>query len=319
MAEDDDMRRGVQGGGGAPDVSAETAEAFKRLLRPLATAMIQQGIPAPAAYRLLKEAFVEAAEQDFTLDGTRATDSRVSLLTGVHRKDVKDIRTRSEPEPAALGGTLLATVIGRWLGDRANTDAEGTALPLPRSAETGPSFDALVAGVNKDVRPRTVLDELVFQNLVRIDEDTDTVHLLADAFIGRRDRAHLFHFFERNLADHAAAAAANLLRSDDGAPFLERAVFYNNLNPTSVDMLEEMARNASDAVLQELNRAALTHQTNDTDASQTETAHSGDTARERFRFGVYFYRERLDDADMGQKDQDAATPEGEPAPDGTDK
>ena len=85
------------------------------------------------------------------------------------------------------------------------------------------------------------------------------------------------------LHDHAAAATDNLLTRDGKAPFLERAVFYNGLSTESVDALEGSARRLALGALNELNAEALARQREDRDRP---------AARERFRFGVYFYRAR---------------------------
>ncbi len=258
---------------------------LRGLLRPLVKAMIAQGVTVPAVYRLLKEVYVEVAESDFALGDRRPTDSRISVLTGVHRKDVRAIREEGRPEASAAQRrvTAIASVIGRWLASPETTDAEGRPAPLPRQSggSDGPSFDALVASVSKDVRPRTVLDELVRQRLVALDPGTDMVTLRAEAFLGPADSEQKILFFAQNVGDHIAAATENLLAEGGEAPFMERAVFYNRLLPASVDAVETVARAQAAETLATLNRMAYARQQADLEAA-------GPT--ERFRFGVYFYR-----------------------------
>lgn len=93
-----------------------------------------------------------------------------------------------------------------------------------------------------------------------------------------------------NLHDHLSAAVANLLNHPERGQFLERAVFYNKLLPGSVDVIEGDARKLGDKVLNELNSLALRQQKIDDGKLE---------ATERFRFGVFFYREN-DDID-GEK------------------
>lgn len=265
------------------DRMATLTAALKVVLRPLVRVMIARGLTAPLLYRLLKEVYVEVAERDFRIDGERPTDSRISILTGVHRKDVRSFRE------AATGGTAshppranaLASVVGRWLARPDLTDAAGKPLVLPRQSETGPSFDGLVASVSKDIRARTVLDELLRQGLVTLSGDGERVSLDAEAVLGPADAEQRLHFFAQNLGDHAAAAGDNLLSEDTGERRLERAVFYNRLTPEAVDALEAEARAGATALLRSLNAAAH--------ARQSEALDRHD-AIERFRFGVYFYR-----------------------------
>lgn len=259
--------------------------AFKGLFRRLARVAIEAGLTAPMAHRLLKEALVETAEADFTLDGKRLTDSRISVLTGVHRKDIRAFRAEAGPDDGAGSGQrmgIVSTVMGRWIGDPDLIDEVGNPLPLPRHAEGGPSFDALVESVTSDVRPRTLLDELVRNGSATVDAESDTVSLTRNALISAATLDDGLFFLDRNVGDHVAALAHNITADQDQPPMIERAVFYNHLRPEDVDSLQAYSRERSVGLLEDLNRRAL--------AMQTQAAQS-DMPKDRFRFGVYFYRE----------------------------
>ncbi|MEM8818917.1 MAG: DUF6502 family protein, partial [Pseudomonadota bacterium] len=149
------------------------ASVLKTVLRPLVRVLIARGVTAPALYRVLKGVYVEVAEQDFALDGLRPTDTRINLLTGVHRKDIRAMRDADDSEAAARGAraNIMASLIGRWLADPDLTDDRGRPIPLPRQPqENGPSFEALARAVSTDMRPRTLLDELLAQGLVTLDD-----------------------------------------------------------------------------------------------------------------------------------------------------
>jgi hypothetical protein len=265
-----------------PTPSDALLAACRRILRPLVRVLIARGIMLPALVTLLKRVYVEVAADSFALDGRPPTDSRVSLLTGVHRKDVRALRESGAPAGSPPSPGIGASVVGRWLGDARYVPPSGQPRRLPRSAPAGePSFNALVAEVSADVRPRTVLDELERQGLVAVDADADTVTLLAEAFVPCQGDSAMLQLFAANLHDHAAAAAANLLAEDGRPVFLERAVYYNHLSATSVAELEREARERGIAALVELNALALARQ--DADATSPD-------ADQRFRFGVYFYR-----------------------------
>src|SRR6266481_10145317 len=103
-----------------------------RLLRPLVRLCICSGMTFPALAQLLRELFVNVAEHDFALEGKEQTDSRVSLLTGIHRKEVARLRGAGTPvneTPATL--SLTSAIIARWLAAPEFTDAKGD--PLPRT------------------------------------------------------------------------------------------------------------------------------------------------------------------------------------------
>ena len=60
-------------------------QALRAVLRPLVRLLLQNQLTYPAFAALLKEVYVELADAEFRLSGKRQTDSRVSLLTGIHR------------------------------------------------------------------------------------------------------------------------------------------------------------------------------------------------------------------------------------------
>ena len=84
-----------------------------------ARALIAKGVTAPDFYRVVKQTFVEVAEADFALDGERPTDSRISMLTGVHRRDVKAFR---DPDMAAALQDDIAGEAMQYLRPNTVTD-----------------------------------------------------------------------------------------------------------------------------------------------------------------------------------------------------
>ena len=105
---------------------------------------------------------VDVADREFRIPGKAQTDSRLTLLTGIHRRYVKTLREeiRREftiPPNASIGGQL----IGVWLSDERFLDSDDHPLPLPKSGDEHTlSFEDLVRTVTTDLRPRAILDEL---------------------------------------------------------------------------------------------------------------------------------------------------------------
>ncbi len=250
-----------------------------RLLRPLVRVLIRFGVTYPQCAALLKTVYVKTARDEFPAPDGKQTDSRISVLTGVHRKDVR--RLGAEPgDDFALPpeASLAAQIIGVWLGAPEFTDDEGAPLRLPRTVRPDAvSFESLIESVTKDVRARTLLDEWLARKLVAVDPD-DYVRLLQDAFVPDDRLDELAYYFGRNLHDHIAAAGENL--AADTEPRLERSVYYARLTPASVTRLRAHARRAGMAALTRVNRLALALAK--TDAVDPE-------ATKHMSFGVYFY------------------------------
>ncbi len=266
-------------------------DALRRILRPLVRFLIGRSIPFPAATEVLRSLYVEVASDGFSVEGKRQTDSRVHLLTGVHRKDVRRLReARNEPAAPPRKTSLTSVLIARWTTLDEYRDEHGRPRPLPRVADSGESFESLVRSVNTDIRPRVVLDEWERLGLVRVDDD-HRVHLRVEAFVPPKGSDEILHFLGRNARDHLAAAVHNVL--GEGEPFFERAASYDALTPESVAELRELASERGMDALRAVNRRAMTLQRRDS---------GKDGAVQRMGFGAYFFTE--DDARSGDEDDD---------------
>src|SRR5262245_35350401 len=188
----------------APPGSLITA--LRHLLRPLVRLLVARGFTYPMLADLLKQTYVDVADRDFRLGGEPPTDSRVSLISGVHRKDVRRLRgaappdEESVPESVALGAQLASA----WTTRREFLDAKGRPRRLARLASQGGkrSFEGLVASVSRDIRARSVLDEWLRLGVVELDKD-DHVVLRAASFVPARGFDEKAFYFGHNLHDHA--------------------------------------------------------------------------------------------------------------------
>jgi hypothetical protein len=279
--------------------------ALRQALRPLVHLMLARGITYPYLADLLKALFVEVAQQDFRLKDKPPTDSRVSLVSGVHRKDVARLRSelQSEDTPAPAVVSRGAQLVAQWLGSEKYLDENGAPLPLPRFASEGgaQSFEALVASVNSDIRSRVVLDEWLRLGVVHLD-DAQRVVLNTEAFVPAQGFEEKAFYLGHNLHDHACAAVHNLLgeaaaptggpRSGSARapakfqPLMERSVHYQSLPADQLPAIAKLAQQRGMQALLAVNKLAM--QTKE--AAEPESTES-QAPLQRMTFGVYFYTE----------------------------
>ncbi len=262
---------------------ALAAQAVATVLKPLARLMIDHGLQLPSMLELLKKALVDEAANAFGLVDKGSSDTRIALLTGVHRKDVKRLR---ETPAAQAGGTPMASVatsvVARWISEPRFLNADQSARTLartPRRRIPGePDFTSLVAEVSSDVGARAVLDELERLGVVELREDGYVV-LKANAFVPHEGLSESFHFLAANVSDHLAAAAHNLKPDRSGPPKLEQSAFSQGLSAEQAAQLQLLARRLwSDALRQFLQMATVAEQRSE----------AVDGPRYKVRFGVYF-------------------------------
>ena len=251
-----------------------------RVLRPLVGLLVRSGVTYPALAAALKRLFLEAAQQELQRQRMAPTDSALTLLSGVHRRDVRALlrgpRAVAEVPPSpSLAAEVVARIgwpISRW------SDGQGRPRTLPRGPGMPDGFDALVAHTtSQDLRPRAMLDELL--RLGVVDDTPQGVQLRHAGFAPRQGYAEMAELMADNLHDHAAAAAANLLGD---ANFLEQALYVDALTPESVQQLRDTARQAW---LQAL-PAVMAQAQQRFDADQPLPP---EQRRQRARFGVYFF------------------------------
>ncbi|WP_373018128.1 DUF6502 family protein [Thiomicrorhabdus sp.] len=255
-------------------------KAIKRILRPLVSLLLRQGITYTALIDLLKTTYVEVADQQFTLKGKKQTDSRISVLTGVHRKEVKRIREQeavpmeAKERKASLSAQLMAT----WLGHPDYLNENGQPKALPRNSEGNElSFDTMVRCVTKDVHPRSILDEWIHQGVVAIDRQ-GLVQLQESGYVPKEDFEEKLFFVGKNIGDHLSVVTHNL--TGEQAPMLDRAVYYGDLSENSVKELEAYARAGALELLTEVNQMASRLQYQDQQSDKNDHA---------MHFGAYFY------------------------------
>ncbi|QJR12667.1 hypothetical protein DSM104443_03759 [Usitatibacter rugosus] len=251
--------------------------ALARVLRPVARLLIAGGVPIQAASESLKRAYVEAAQRHFGEEA--GTDSRLSLLTGINRKEVRRLTTPAADEWGPESVTSFASAVyTAWTLREEWRGADGKPRALPLRGEG--SFDVLVKGVTRDLRPSSVLAELVRLGYAETGVD-DTVRPVGDAFLSQREFTDRLGPLAENLQDHADAAVANVLGASP--PFLERTLFGDELSEESAKVLHEEARAHWKRVHDELIARA--------DVLEAEDQRLGRPATTRIRVGVYVYVE----------------------------
>ena len=211
-------------------------KAVNLLCRPLVRLLIEKGVSFVQFRELMKELYVDVADKHFSLDDSPPSDSRIFVLTGVHRKDIKRIRQQAEHESQQItsSASLSGEIVARWMSMAQYLDNKGKPAPLQKSANKNePGFDQLVSSVSKDVRPKVILDEWLRLNVVRMKDDL--VILNQSAFVTSKEFNEMAYYLGHNVHDHVASCVNNMLTDDD--PMLERSVYYASLTEASVNKL----------------------------------------------------------------------------------
>ena len=247
------------------------------ILRPLVRYLIGQGWTYGALADTLKMVYVAEASKHYgETDGRTLTDSRVSLLTGIHRKEVRRLRLlleeHGERPMLRHGANIAAQVVAAWVSMADYADPSGQPKSLPLRSEASPSFEGLARRVKADMRPRAILDELGRVGVA--EEKEGVVRLLRHAYISALPEDRVA-FLGENVGDHLRSAVHNL---EGGEPFLERALYFDALPAAVLEEARPEIYRMSERLLREA------HQ-------RLSEAESSEGPRRRLRLGVYYYEE----------------------------
>ena len=218
------------------------------LLRPLVRILLRHGLPCDVLSTVARQVYVRVATEEFALPGKKQTTSRVSILTGLPRKEVRRILTTpvAEDQEAADRYNRAARVLAGWLRDREFHDEAGEPAALPVEGNSA-SFGALVRYYSGDMPVRAMLDELLRVGAVRKTE-AGRIRLQARFYVPAQSEADKLHILGTDTADLIATIANNL--NPQATPRYQRKVMYDNVPVEAVQEFQRLSANRAQLFLE---------------------------------------------------------------------
>ncbi len=265
------------------DTKQALSAAIRKLLRPLIRILLRNHVSFGAFADLAKRVYVEVAMEEFGLPHRKQSVSRVSILTGLSRKEVGRVRKLPVPDDAEAIGRYnrAARVVTGWIRDEAFADRQGN--PAVLSVEgTGATFAELVRRFSGDVPVRAILDELLRNGLVERRAD-GKVRLLTRAYVPRTEERDKLSILGTDVSDLVRTIDHNL-RAGEAEPLFQRKVAYDNLPEDILPQLRALTRERAQAILEEMDRWLSQH---DRDVNPSARG----TGRKRGGIGIYYFEE----------------------------
>jgi hypothetical protein len=266
------------------DESRKTlSAAILKLLRPLVRLMLRNGLTYGDFADLSKWVFMDVAAQEFSIPGRKQSISRVSVITGLTRKEVSRLQKITTPDDSAIAHQYnrAARVISGWLRDKAFHDNQGQ--PADLHFDTGKhNFSELVRRHSGDVPPRAILDELLRVGTVATNED-GRIHLLTDGFVPRTGEKDKLHILGTDVQFLLSTIDYNLQQKTQ-TPRFQRKVAYNNLPVEALPAFRELSAERAQALLIELDRYLSKH---DRDLNPQVKG----TGRKEAGLGIYYFEQ----------------------------
>ncbi len=256
------------------------------ILSSLAEIMLEEGVSYAEFAELARYAFVSAAEKVLASE-KRITDSRVSIITGIHRKDVKHLRTMDGPginSEKAKSNRAIA-VISAWTREPPYLDRKDEPLALPYDGDS-PSLSELIQAYSGDMPVRAVCDEL--ERMGVIEQRKDHWHLIIPVYVPNKSRSAIFDILATDASDLIRTIHHNLNEKPAKRRF-QRTVSYDEISPETANHFKTFAADDALSLLKRFDAWLAKREKEDKIIRKKQP----DTTCVRAGVGIYYFEEPL--------------------------
>ncbi len=224
-------------------------------LKPLIHVLLSCGITWREFSELAKTTYVEVASASFGKRGRPTNVSRTAILTGLVRRDVRKQRQilNGSPQPPAGYVTKASLVLSAWHLDADFRGKDGRPALL-RMDGPGRTFSALIERTGgADVRPSTLLKELVSAGAVRVRAD-GRLQALQRNYIPHTMDEQLVRLWGTVIADVAATYVHNMTRTGKGGKRFERAAVNGQMPASALPEFAALLEQEGQAFLERIDK-----------------------------------------------------------------
>lgn len=258
-------------------------KAVTRVLAPLVRLLLRHGVSHAEFANWAKQAYVSEAGNSFSLNDKRPSVSRIAIITGINRKEVKRVMDLpAEVNTGVSKHNRAVRVITGWLQDSDYHDGDGKPKLLTYADAEG-SFNRLVRQHGGDVPPRAMLDELL--RVGTVTETDGQVRLEHSGYVPHRSETALLDIFATSAYDLLTTLENNLSGEHKGR--LQMSVAYDNVTSTGHERFRKLGTERAMAMLRDLDKELSQYD------REANPAAEGD-GRFRTGLGVYLIEEPLE-------------------------
>lgn len=192
------------------------------LLRPVVSFAVRRSIKIQDCLEAMKEEFIRQATSELERRGENASTSKLSVITGLHRRDVDRMKEHSAPRK--FGSDLLSKIIGQWQYDKKFSSKSKPKKLSVLGAES--EFFNLVQSVSKNLNPYTVLFEL--ERAGHIENDGEFVTLKAKSLDIADNTEESLTLLENDLEDLSRSVEENITVKKQ-TPNLHAKTYFDNI------------------------------------------------------------------------------------------
>jgi hypothetical protein len=250
-------------------------DALERLLEPIVLLLLKSGITWREFADLAKVKFVQVATKEFGIRGRPTNASRVAILTGIDRRDVRKLRLAFAEQPTFdLGFMSKPTqVLDGWFHDPDFRTASGQPRDLHVS-ERADSFPALVRRYAPGIPPVAMIKELRAVGAIQQLPD-ERVRALKRNYIPRELTDNQIRLWGSILQDVGTTLEHNLMRRESEPPRFERRALSLSVDPRARREFEAFLAVEGQTFLERVDEWLAAHQMENSGAAPVEGIRMG--------------------------------------------
>ena len=177
---------------------------------------------------------MECAEQELEKQDERVNVSRLSVITGLHRRDADRIFRDREAKPARAV-PIAERVINQWRNNKRFLTASGKPRVLSHKGQDN-EFKELIEAVSTHLSPGTVLFEL--ERAGAIEQTKNGVKLLTSVYVPRKQPEESLELIASDAEDLIQASLDNL-EAQDKFPNYQVLVYYDNIDDQDLSSIRK--------------------------------------------------------------------------------
>jgi hypothetical protein len=227
---------------------------LRKVLKPLVRILFRAGVRFDEFIELLRGIYVEIVIADAAAANKQITTSRVSILSGVPKRDVDRLVASEDwlkiPKPTDV--PALVAILHRWHTDAAFLGPYGVPLEIAFSGSGGRTFLDLVSGSPIQIDPQSAFEQLLVAGVIARSGDTHVKVLSRSYVMPEPLSAEMLEHFGIAMTNLASTLHFNMTPNSP-TKRLERSVFPGEGLPEEfAQEFDAYVRERSHAMLSEV-------------------------------------------------------------------
>jgi len=205
---------------------------LKLLLRPIVLFCMRYSLRIQDLLEVSKLLFIEIAQDKLAQDKIKITDASLSIMTGLHRRDVT--RLKGGLVTLDKAHDVISKIIGQWQSDKRFSKGEGQSAPLSFGSEQS-EFSKLVYSVSNDITPASVLGEL--ERIGAVKRGKDKLSLMQDTYVPKGNPINGFRILSDDCNNLIQTVEQNVLGGKK-PPNMHYSTVYDRIDPDAIPQIQ---------------------------------------------------------------------------------